>query len=327
MAAFDNRRAANVDLYPPIEPYDHGMLSVGDGHTLYWEQSGEPNGVPVIFLHGGPGAGTSANHRRFFDPSFYRIILFDQRGAGRSQPYADVTNNTTDHLVADIEQVRKHLKVDAALVFGGSWGATLALVYAERHPERCLGLILRGVFLGRQRELDWFMSGIRNVFPEAWRTFVSFIPENERDDLLLAYHHRLMDSDPDIHGPAANAWNHYETQCSTLRHMPSKPSGGSGPAALALARIEAHYFVNKIFLADNEILTSANSVSHLPGIAIQGRYDIICPIVNVHELCDFWPGLVLDVIDDAGHSAMELGIRQGLVHAANMFRDRGKFRD
>ena len=327
MAAFDNRRNTNVDLYPALEPNDHGMLAVGEGHTLYWEESGRHDGVPVVFLHGGPGAGTSANHRRFFDPDHYRIVLFDQRGAGRSQPYADVTNNTTGHLLRDIEALRVHLGIGDWLVFGGSWGATLALVYAERHPDRCRGLILRGVFLGRPRELDWFMGGIRNVFPEAWRTFASFIPEVERDDLLRAYHRRLMDADPEVHGPAANAWNHYESQCSTLRHAPSRPSRGNGAAALALARIEAHYFVNDIFLSDNEILANVGAIAHLPAIAVQGRYDMICPMVNVDELARSWPGFVLDVVDDAGHSAMELGIRQGLVQAADQFRDQGRFRD
>jgi pimeloyl-ACP methyl ester carboxylesterase len=197
------------DLFPAIEPHRHGWLAVGDGHELYWEESGNPNGIPVIFLHGGPGAGTAPVHRRFFDPQAYRIMLFDQRGAGRSRPYAAMAANTTNHLVADVEAMRRHFGVDKWLVFGGSWGATLAVAYALRHGAHCLGLVLRGVFLGRQSELDWFLHGIRNVYPEAWARFVGFLPEAERADVLGAYHRRLMSDDKDLHGPAARAWNAY----------------------------------------------------------------------------------------------------------------------
>ena len=206
----------HMDLYPKIEPYDRGMLDVGDGHQLYYEQSGNPSGVPVVFLHGGPGAGSNPAHRRFFDPEFYRIVIFDQRGAGRSRPFASLECNTTDHLVGDIELLRQHLNIHSWLAFGGSWGSTLALVYALRYADRCLGLVLRGIFLGSKAELDWFLYGMRVVFPEAWRRFSEFIPAAEQGDLMSAYHARLVDPSPDVHMPAAAYWAGYETSCSNL---------------------------------------------------------------------------------------------------------------
>ena len=326
MVAVEAYNTGEGDLYPKIEPYDHGMLPVGSGHSLYWEQSGNPNGEPVIFLHGGPGAGTTPNHRRFFDPVHYRIILFDQRGAGRSTPYANITDNTTNHLIADIEMLRGMLGVEKWLVFGGSWGATLALVYAERYPEHCLGMILRGVFMGRKSELDWFLFGISHIYPEAWQTFVDFLPSTERSDLANSYYCRLIEEDPNIHGPAAAAWHNYEMQCSTLRHHISEPTRGYGGNVLALARLEAHYFVNDLFLSENEILKNVGKIADLPAIIIQGRYDMICPIISAKQLADSGTGMVLNIVDDAGHSAMEPGIRRGLVAAANSFRDTGHFR-
>lgn len=324
MAADDAKRSGG-DLYPAIEPYERGMLEVGSGHALYWEQSGNPGGPAAVFLHGGPGAGTTPNHRRFFDPACYRVVLFDQRGAGRSTPKAGLADNTTDHLVDDMEALRTMLGVDRWLVFGGSWGAALGLVYAERHPERCLGLVLRGVFTGRRRELDWFLRGMRNVYPEAWRAFVGFLPPDERGDVAAAYYRRLVDEDPAVHGPAAAAWNHYETQCSTLRHRPAGPPPGSGAAALALARLEAHYFVNAMFLEENAILDHADRIGRLPATIVQGRYDMICPMITARELADACPGMVLKVIGDAGHSAMEPGVRRALVEATDSFRDAGRF--
>ena len=325
MAAYDTYRPGGTDLYPRIEPFDHGTLEVGSGHSLYWEQSGNPLGQPVVFLHGGPGAGTTPNHRRFFDPAHYRIILFDQRGAGRSTPYAHIIDNTTDHLVNDIEALRELLGIETWLVFGGSWGATLALVYAERNPERCLGIILRGVFMGREKELQWFLDGIRNVYPEVWQAFVDFLPISERDDIASAYYRRLIDDDPKVHGPAAAAWCHYETQCSTLRHKPAGPAVGSGLSGLALARLEAHYFVNRVFLEEGEILANLDKISNIPTTIIQGRYDMICPMISANELASAFPNAVLHVVDAAGHSAMEPGIRRALVEAANVFRDKGFF--
>ena len=325
MTAYDPTRALDNDLYPIIEPYEQGMLPVGSGHTLYWEQSGNPHGQPVVFLHGGPGAGTVPTHRRFFDPHHYRIILFDQRGSGRSTPYASISDNTTDDLVSDIEVLRDKLGIEQWLVFGGSWGATLALVYAERYPKCCLGVILRGVFMGRQQELDWFLYGIRHIYPEAWQRFVGFIPIDEQENLAEAYYSRLIDEDPQVHEPAAMAWNHYEIQCSTLRHRPSGSPRTSGKLALALARLEAHYFVNRLFLKEDEILKNLERIANLPITIIQGRYDMICPIVSAKLLADSSGQMILNIIDDAGHSAMEPGIRGGLVEATNAFRDNGCF--
>ena len=325
MAAYGISRSASNDLYPAIEPYDYGMMPVGDGHCVYWEQSGNPDGEPVIFLHGGPGAGTLSNHRRFFDPSHYRIILFDQRGSGRSTPYASIRDNTTDHLLNDIEALRHMLNIERWLVFGGSWGATLALIYSERYPKHCCGIILRGVFMGRQVELDWFLNGIGYVYPEAWQSFVGFLPADEQQDLVNSYYRRLIDEDPETHGPAAAAWNQYESQCSTFRHKPLERALGDGRAVLALARIEAHYFVNRLFLEENEILSNLDRIPDIPITIIQGRYDMICPIISAKLLADSRPGIVLNIIDDAGHSAMEPGIRAGLVEATNNFRDNRSF--
>ncbi len=305
------------------------MLDVDARHSLYWEESGNPDGIPVVFLHGGPGAGTAANHRRFFDPAAYRIILFDQRGAGRSTPYAETIDNTTDHLIEDIEILRRHCDIEQWLVFGGSWGATLAVAYAARHADRCLGLILRGVFLGRQRELDWFFGGVQTVFPEAWERFIGYLPELERGEVLAAYHRRLMNEAPDIHGPAARAWNGFESACSTLRSsareaMANGSASIQGSSSLSLARIEAHYFVNDMFLR-KALLSQVSRFHHLPGMIVQGRYDMICPMTTARELHQSWPGAILEIVEDAGHSAMEPGIRRALVGATEMFKNGGSF--
>ncbi len=311
-----------LDLYPRIEPYSRGMLEVGDGHRLYWEQSGNPDGVPVVFLHGGPGAGSNPAHRRFFDPAFYRIVVFDQRGAGRSRPFAAVAHNTTDHLADDVERLRTHLGIDAWLVFGGSWGSTLALVYAIRYRRRCLGLVLRGVFLGSDAEVRWFLDGMRAVFPEAWRRFAEYIPEPERGDLLEAYYKRLMDPRPEVNLPAAAHWAGYETSCSNLlvniREEPPQPSG----AALSLARIEAHYFVNGTFLEDDYVMRNIGAIRDVPTVLVQGRYDMICPIVTADAMARAWPEIDYRIVADAGHSAMEPGIRSQLVRATEGFKDR-----
>jgi len=316
MDAQETRR----DLYPKIEPFDHGMLVVDDRHRLYWEQSGNSEGVPVVFLHGGPGAGTNPSHRRFFDPDYYRIILFDQRGAGRSQPFADITDNTTDHLVGDIELLREHLGVDAWLVFGGSWGSTLALTYGIAHRERCLGFIMRGIFLGRTLETDWFLDGMRKVFPEAWRAFSEFLPATERTNLLENYHRRLTGQDPAARDSAAEAWNRYETNCSTLLGDPASIRSGGGHAALALARIEAHYFMNGFFMENDHITNNIEKLSGIPAYIIQGRYDLICPICTADELARLWPVANYVIVPNAGHSAMEPGIRSALVDAAEQLK-------
>ncbi|HYM03004.1 MAG TPA: prolyl aminopeptidase [Stellaceae bacterium] len=304
------------DLFPPIEPYATGMLKLDALHTMYWEQSGNPNGIPVAFLHGGPGAGATPTHRRFFDPQHYRIIVFDQRGAGRSTPLGAVMDNTTAHLVADMETLRRHLDVERWVVFGGSWGSTLALAYAEAHAARCLGLVLRGIFLCRPAEVEWFLYGMRAVFPEAWRAFAGFVPKGERGDLLRAYHRRLTDLDPTVHMPAARAWSTYEGACSTLLPSPDTVAAfGEDRMALGLARIEAHYFLNNTIAPENDLVAHVDRLRRLPAIIVQGRYDMVCPMVSADELARAWPEAEYSVVPDAGHSAMEPGIRARLVAA------------
>lgn len=309
------------DLYAPIDPYDSGRLVVDALHTLYWEQCGNPAGVPVVFLHGGPGAGASAAHRRFFDPRHYRVVILDQRGAGRSTPAGEIRDNDTDRLVADLEKLRAHLGIARWHVFGGSWGSTLALAYAETHPERCLGLILRGIFLMRAQEIDWFLHGMRTIQPEAWNAFVQHLPEAERGDLLEAYYRRLTDPDPAIHMPAARAWSVYEGVCSTLLPNPEIISASAEDAhALALARIEAHYFRNNRFDPDDRLLAGADRLRRIPAVIVQGRYDVVCPIVSADALHRRWPEADYVVVPDAGHSAMEPGIRTALVAATERFK-------
>jgi len=290
---------------------------------MYFEQSGDPRGVPVVFLHGGPGAGASAVHRQFFDPAFYRIVVYDQRGAGRSTPLGCLENNTTPKLVEDLEKLRQHLGIERWLVFGGSWGSTLALAYAEHHPQRCLGLVLRGIFLCRQSEIDWFLYGLRQIFPEAWRTFAGYIPEAERGDLLSAYYKRLTDPDAAVHMPAARSWSVYEGSCSTLLPNPALVADfASDRVALGLARIEAHYFTNDIFLPGNFLLANAAKLAKVPGIIVQGRYDIVCPAVSADDLHQAWPQAAYEIVADAGHSAFEPGIRSRLVAATETFKNR-----
>jgi len=309
------------ELYPEIQPHQSGMLELDDIHTMYWEVSGNPRGVPVVFLHGGPGAGTTASHRRFFDPAHYRIVLFDQRGAGRSLPLGEIRSNTTPHLIRDIESLRAHLGIDRWLVFGGSWGSTLALAYAESHPKHCTGLVLRGIFLCRKHEIDWFLYDIRHIFPEAWRAFAEYLPAAERADLLGHYHRRLMDPDPAVHMPAARRWSVYEGSCSTLLPSPETVAAfGDDRMALGLARMEAHYFANNIFLPENSLLDELPRIRRLPAIIVQGRYDVVCPIVTADELHRAWPEASYVVVPDAGHSAMEPGIRSALVAATDRFR-------
>jgi proline iminopeptidase len=312
-----------LPLFPPIEPYATGMLDLEAPHRMYYEQSGNPRGVAVVFLHGGPGAGSSAVHRQFFDPAFYRIVVLDQRGAGRSTPLGCLENNTTPRLVVDLERLRAHLGIERWLVFGGSWGSTLALAYAEHHPARCLGLVLRGIFLCRPSEIDWFLYGLRQVFPEAWRTFSGYIPEAERGDLLSAYHKRLVDPDPAVHLPAARSWSVYEGSCSTLLPNPALVADfANDRVALGLARIEAHYFRHDIFLAPDFLLANAARLKPIPGVIVQGRYDIVCPTVSADDLHHAWPEAEYVIVADAGHSAFEPGIRSRLLAATEDFKKR-----
>ncbi|HWK45436.1 MAG TPA: prolyl aminopeptidase [Stellaceae bacterium] len=311
------------ELFPPIEPYRTGMLRVDPVHALYWEESGDPQGVPVVFLHGGPGSGATPTHRRFFDPAYYRIVVFDQRGAGRSLPLGELTDNTTPHLIADIEALRHHLGIARWLVFGGSWGSTLAIAYGEAHPEPCLGFVLRGIFLCRPAEIDWFLYGIRTVFPEAWQAFAGFLPEGERSDLLTNYYRRLTHPDPAIHLPAARAWSTYEGSCSTLLPSPNTVAVfGEDRMALGLAKIEAHYFINEIFLPRGDLLARIDRLRQIPAIIVQGRYDMICPVITADDLAHAWPEADYTVIPDAGHSAMEPGIRSQLLAATHKMKRR-----
>jgi proline iminopeptidase len=310
-------------LFPEIEPFAAGRISVDPRHTLYWEECGNPEGVPIVFLHGGPGGGCLPHHRRFFDPAFWRIVLVDQRGAGRSTPSAEIADNTTWHLVADLERLRSQRGIENWALFGGSWGSTLALAYAESFPERSTGLVLRGVFLASAGEIDWFMNGMGRIFPEAHERFASFLPADERDDLLAGYHRRLTDPDPAVHGPAAAAWDAYESDCSTLLpRAEGSPAFENAAVALAIARIEAHYFVHNGFLADGELLGNAHRIEHLPCTIVQGRYDVICPPVTAHALARAWPSAELVMVPGAGHSVREPGIARALVAAVERLKTR-----
>lgn len=309
------------DLYPEIGPFETGYLPLTAGHVMYWEQVGNPRGRPVLFLHGGPGAGAGAVHRRFFDPDTWRVVIFDQRGAGRSRPLGSLAHNTTHDLVSDIETLRHHLGVERWLLFGGSWGSTLALTYAQTYPERVAGCVLRGVFLGREAEVHWFLYGLRTIFPDAHATFVGFLPERERSDVLAGYLRRLTDADPSVHMPAARAWSVYEGSCSTLLPSPETVSSfAQDRTALGLARIEAHYFVNRLFLPVGGLLADMHRIGHIPAEIVQGRYDMICPPCTAFELAAAWPAARLSIVPDAGHSALEPGIRRALVAAVERFR-------
>jgi len=315
--------SARVELYPQIEPYSAGMLDLDGLHRMYWEQSGNPMGIPVLFLHGGPGAGSTSAHRRFFDPGFYRIVIYDQRGAGRSTPLGELRNNTTPHLVDDIETLRKYLAIERWLVFGGSWGSTLALAYAQSHPARCTGFILRGIFLCRRSEIDWFLYGLKNLFPEKWRAFADAIPVDEQCDLLTAYYKRLIDPDPSVHMAAAHAWSVYEGSCSTLLPSPETVAYfANDVVSLGLARIEAHYFTHDIFLPENSLLDNITRIRDIPAAIVQGRYDAVCPIVSANDVHRAWPEAEYIVVPDAGHSAWEPGICAELVKAAERFKSR-----
>ena len=309
------------DLFPEIGPFETGYMPLSAGHVMYWEQVGNPRGIPVLFLHGGPGAGAGAVHRRFFDPLHWRLVIFDQRGAGRSRPLGSLLDNTTPHLVDDIELLRRHLDIDRWLLFGGSWGSTLALAYAQAHPARVAGCVLRGVFLGRPAEVDWFLHGMGAIFPDAHAAFTGFLPEHERGDILGNYLRRLCDPDAAVHMPAARAWSIYEGSCSTLLPSPDSVSSfAQDRGALGLARIEAHYFAHGLFLDAGGLLAAMDRIARIPAEIVQGRYDMICPARTAFDLAAAWPSARLSVVPDAGHSALEPGIRRALVAAVERFR-------
>lgn len=309
-------------LYPEIEPYNSGKLRVSDIHQLYWEESGNPNGKPVVFLHGGPGGGTEPKHRRFFDPDRYRIVLFDQRGCGKSTPHASLTDNTTWHLVDDIERLREQLGIERWQVFGGSWGSTLALAYAQKHPAHVTELVLRGIFTFSQDEMDWFYkTGTRILFPDAYDEFLAAIPPEEHDDIIAAYHRRLTGDDARAREAAARAWSIWECKVATLRQDDDLVAHCNDAGfTLAFARIECHYFVHRGFFdRDTQLLDEIDVIRNIPGIIVHGRYDAICPPRNAWRLHQAWPESKLVFVDEAGHSANEPGIVEALVDATDSF--------
>ncbi|GAC1569480.1 MAG: prolyl aminopeptidase [Polyangiales bacterium] len=314
---------ARRTLYPAIEPYREGRLRVSDLHEIYWEESGNPQGKPVMFVHGGPGGGTDPKMRRFFDPSAYRIVLFDQRGCGKSTPHAELRDNTTWHLVADMEALRAHLSIPRFQVFGGSWGSTLALAYAQSHPTRVTELVLRGIFLVRRKEIDWFyQGGASAIFPDAWEDYVKPIPASERNDLLHAYHRRLTSDDAAVRQEAARAWSIWEGRTSNL--VPNEEliaRTGGDEFSLAFARIECHYFVNRSFFKnESQLLDDVHKNRHIPAEIVQGRYDVVCPMESAWDLHRAWPEATLTVVGDAGHSAFEPGNVHALIEATDRFR-------
>jgi proline iminopeptidase len=311
------------DLYPPIDPFKTERLRVSDVHELYLEQSGNPQGQPVVFVHGGPGAATVANQRRFFDPEHYRIVLFDQRGCGKSTPAASIDHNTTWDLVADMERIREHLGIDRWIVFGGSWGSTLALAYAQTHPDRVSALALRGIFMLRREEIGWFyQQGASFIFPEVWEGFLAPIPEAERGDLLHAYHERLTGPDEAVRLECAKAWATWEA--TTVRLQPDRAliaEMAAPQAALDLARIESHYFVNDGFFRNpDQLLEDVDRIRQIPAVIVHGRYDMCCPVKNAWDLHRVWPEARLEIVADAGHAAFEPGIVDKLVGAMDEFR-------
>ncbi|MEH3157220.1 MAG: prolyl aminopeptidase [Gordonia paraffinivorans] len=316
------------ELYPPIEPYSTEMLDVGEGQRIHVECSGSPDGKPVVFVHGGPGGGTSPEQRRFFDPDAYRIVLFDQRGCGRSTPHiadgADLSVNTTDRLVADMERIRTHLGIERWQVFGGSWGSTLGLTYAQTHPDRVTELVLRGIFLLRRKEIDWYYNGgAAQLFPDLWEHYLAPVPEAERDgDLVAAYARLLASDDATVREGAATAWTNWEQSTS---HLLPRPDDGEVDVRfdLAFARIENHYFTHGGFLDDGQLLRDIDRIADIPGVIVQGRYDVVCPVRSAWDLHRAWPSAQLHIVDDAGHSSFEKGIVHHLIEATDGFRETG----
>ncbi|MBO9666149.1 MAG: prolyl aminopeptidase [Bdellovibrio sp.] len=315
---------ARRDFYPVIEPYNKGFLKVSEIHNLYYEEVGNPKGKPVVFLHGGPGGGIATDHRRFFDPKVYRIILFDQRGSGQSTPCAELRENTTWDLVKDTERMREHFGIDKWVVFGGSWGSTLALAYAITHPERVKALVLRGIFLCRPSEIKWFyQEGASNIFPDVWDEYLKPIPVNERHDMVTAYYKRLTHTDANVRLEAAKAWSKWEAATSRLFVDKASIEEFDDPDyALSFARIECHYFTNNAFFETNNwLLENVNKIRHIPGFIVQGRYDVVCPATSAWELHKVWPEAKLQIIDDAGHAAAEPGTRSALIEATDACRE------
>lgn len=310
------------ELYPPIDPYNFGTLKVSDLHAIYYEESGNPEGKPVVVLHGGPGGGSIPKYRQYFHPERWRIVIFDQRGCGKSTPHAELVDNTTWDLVRDIEKLREQLGIEQWVVFGGSWGSTLALAYSETYPERCLGLILRGIFMLRQKEIRWFyQEGASYLFPDAWEEYLKPIPESERDDLLAAYYRRLTSPDAETQIEAARAWSVWEASTSKLIQDPNLMARFSDSHfAAAFARIECHYFLNHgFFEPEDQLLQNIDRIRHLPGFIVQGRYDVVCPPISAWELHRAWPEAAFLLIPDAGHSMAEPGIRSALLEATDKF--------
>ena len=312
------------DLYPEIEPYQHFHLQVDDLHSLYVEQCGNPGGIPLLFLHGGPGAGCEPHHRRYYNPAIYRIILFDQRGCGRSRPHAELARNTTWDLVADMERIREHLGIDRWVLFGGSWGSTLALAYAESHPARVLGLVLRGIFLARQQDIDWFyQQGASRVFPDYWQDFQAPIAEGQRDHMVSAYYRLLTSEDRPLRESAAQAWSTWEGRTATLIPNAGVVDHFSDlQSALSIARIECHYFMNQSFLEANQLINNAHRLGDIPGYIVHGRYDLICPLEQAWALHSAWPSAHLRIPGDAGHAVVEPGITRALLDATDELAER-----
>jgi proline iminopeptidase len=312
------------DFYPPIRPYNSGFLRVSPVHEIYYEESGNPKGKPVVFLHGGPGGGTDAKMRQFFNPKRYRIVLFDQRGSGKSKPSASLVDNTTWHLVSDIETVRQHLKIDKWQVFGGSWGSTLALAYAQKHPERCTELVLRGIFLLRKSELDWFYQdplGAGSLFPDLWEDYLAPLSESERADCVSSFYKRLTSDNRDTLLEAARAWSIWESALSYIKMNTNYVKrANDAEFAAAFARIECHYFINGGFLdRPNQLLEDVHKIRHIPTVIVQGRFDVVCPARSAWDLHKAWPEADLRIVPDAGHSAFEPGTARELIKATDRF--------
>ena len=304
-------------LFECLPSFQEGYLDVKNGHKIYYEQYGNPEGKPVLFLHGGPGAGFSNSHKSFFDPKTFRVIFFDQRGSGKSIPYAETDNNNTENLIADIESLRNVLKIDNWYLFGGSWGSTLALLYGIQFPQRCLGFILRGIFLGTIDEINWFIYDIKKFFPEAYNKFISHVPITHRNNVLEWFYQQLRTNNRSLSLKAASVWAEYENSCSSLEYVERPVSGEN---ALAIAKIETHYFINNCFIKDDFIISNIHKIAKIPAVIVQGRHDVICPPFNALHLSEIWDASTIQIVEDAGHSAFEVSIGRKLINALHMIK-------